>query len=157
LASYLLTRFASQLGRRFEGIGQATMERLVNYNWPGNIRELANVMERSVILCTQPWLTIEPHVLLGTSHIKVEPNGADEPTAQPVPDQSPITGVATDSLESIEKSHILHVLEKTNWRIEGDAGAAQILGLHPNTLRSRMKKLGLSRNQLNGGSKRQGN
>jgi formate hydrogenlyase transcriptional activator len=157
LASYLLTRFASQIGRRFEGIEQATMDRLVNYNWPGNIRELANVMERSVILCTQPWLTIEPHVLLGTSHIKLEPNGAAEPTAQPVPDQSPITGVATDSLESIEKSHILHVLEKTNWRIEGDAGAAQILGLHPNTLRSRMKKLGLSRNQFHGGSKRQGN
>ncbi|MFO0941239.1 MAG: helix-turn-helix domain-containing protein [Pirellulales bacterium] len=49
------------------------------------------------------------------------------------------------SLEAIEKSHILRVLENANWRIEGESGAAQILGLHPNTLRSRLKKLGLNR------------
>jgi transcriptional regulator of acetoin/glycerol metabolism len=119
-----------------------------------NIRELENVMERSVILCSGERLIIDPHVLLGTLNATSNPMPRDDlaegtqlkPEALGTKDSaSTAVHLASGSLESIEKSHILSVLGQTNWRIEGEGGAAQILGLHPNTLRSRMKKLGITR------------
>lgn len=153
LANYFLARFGSQMGKRFQGIHPETMARLLAYAWPGNIRELENVMERSVILCSGEWLMIDPHVLRGTfSADSHRPFAIDQPsTIQHSSAASNLETSSTEScqtprsLESIEKSHILTVLGQTNWRIEGEAGAAQILELHPNTLRSRIKKLGLSR------------
>ena len=114
-----------RVGRRFEGFAQRVLPRLAAYPWPGNVRELENILERAVILSTGPLLDVDPEVLEVPS-----------PEAQ---------GTVDGSLEEIEKSHILHVLGKTRWVIEGPQGAAAILGLHPNTLRSRLKKLGLSR------------
>ncbi len=106
-------------------------------------------MERSVILSTTDWLTIEPHVLLGTLNASTNQSGFDRQVSSQLTTETnkKADSISADeeSLESIEKSHILSVLGKANWRIEGEAGAAQILGLHPNTLRSRMKKLGISR------------
>jgi formate hydrogenlyase transcriptional activator len=153
LASYFLARFASQMGKRFQGIHPETLERLVAYAWPGNIRELENVMERSAILGSGEWLTIDPHVLRGVFHLSNQASSnlgqpsttQNNSESQTVQDATTVVHPATQTLESIEKSHILTVLGQTNWRIEGEGGAAQILDLHPNTLRSRIKKLGLNR------------
>jgi formate hydrogenlyase transcriptional activator len=125
LARFLLDKFAARVGRRFEGIEPGTMRRLVAYPWPGNVRELENVLERAVILGTGPTLEVDPDVL---GQPGVEPAG--RPSA---------------ALEDVERAHILAVLQQTRWVIDGARGAAVVLGIHPNTLRSRLKKLGLSR------------
>ena len=117
-------RFAARAGKRIEGVSRETMQRLVSYRWPGNIRELENVLERAVILASGPILDFEID--------------GDRPVAA-APDVPPT------SLEDVERRHILGVLGQTDWVIEGPRGAAGILGLHPNTLRSRLKKLGITR------------
>jgi len=113
------------VGRRFEGIDPDTLHRLMAYPWPGNVRELQNVLERAVILATGPVFDLDPDVFGQT---EAEPSG--KPSA---------------ALEDVERKHILAVLQQTKWVIDGQRGAAAVLGLHPNTLRSRLKKLGLSR------------
>jgi formate hydrogenlyase transcriptional activator len=125
LAVFLLEKFALRVGRRFEGFAPRALLQLAAYPWPGNVRELENILERAVILSAGPLLDVDPEVL-------------EVPSLE-------AQGTVAGSLEEIEKSHILHVLGKTRWVIEGSQGAAAILGLHPNTLRSRLKKLGLSR------------
>jgi transcriptional regulator with GAF, ATPase, and Fis domain len=125
LAQYLLDKSAARIGRRMDRIDPGTLHRLKQYRWPGNIRELENVIERAAILATGPTLRVEPDVL-GQS--------AAEPVTKP-----------SASLEDVERNHILMVLAQTNWVIDGARGAATILGLHPNTLRSRLKKLGVAR------------
>jgi formate hydrogenlyase transcriptional activator len=124
LAKFLLDKYSARIGRRFEGIEPGTLRRLMAYPWPGNVRELENVLERAVILATGPMLDVDPDVLGLPASELVQTSG---------------------SLEEIERSYILNVLRRTHWVIEGHQGAAAILGLHPNTLRSRLKKLGLSR------------
>jgi formate hydrogenlyase transcriptional activator len=128
LANYFATRFASRLGRTIHGIHPETMERLVKYAWPGNIRELENILERAVILANGAEITVSPEML---------------PTVA-VP-RAVSNSLPATNLEAVERDHIVAVLEQANWVIEGTRGAAQVLGLHPNTLRSRMKKLGISR------------
>ncbi|HEX3448647.1 MAG TPA: sigma 54-interacting transcriptional regulator, partial [Isosphaeraceae bacterium] len=125
LAQYLLDKFATRVARRFDGIDSATLRRLVAYPWPGNVRELQNVLERAVILSAGPALEVEPDVLGYT-------------------DDAP-AGRASAVLEVVDRDHIRAILQETKWVIDGPRGAAVILGLHPNTLRSRLKKLGLSR------------
>jgi formate hydrogenlyase transcriptional activator len=89
------------------------------------MRELENVLERAFILATDAVLEIEPGILLTTAGVS---------SAQARPD-----------LETVERDHISAVLHETNWVIDGPKGAAKILGLHPNTLRNRLKKLGIER------------
>jgi PAS domain S-box-containing protein len=131
LAHFLVEKFATRIGKRIEGISPATLRRLLDYPWPGNVRELENVLERAVILACSPVLEIDTSVL---------PSG---PTSADVADIGPREQVST--LVEVEGEHIRTVLRQTNGVIDGPAGAARILGLHPNTLRSRMKKLGISR------------
>ena len=126
LVRFLVDKFAARLGKRVTGIGQGTMDLLVSYRWPGNVRELENVLERAVILADGPELEIDPEVL-------------------PVADTAPAADSGERSLIAVEKDHILAVLRQTNWVIEGPGGAAKALALHPNTLRSRLKKLGIVR------------
>jgi PAS domain S-box-containing protein len=130
LALFLVNKFAARIGKRIDGIDKETMRRLLGYPWPGNVRELENVIERAVILAAVPTLTIGADVLPAT----VEAPACEEPARE-----QPAT------LEANEKEHILTVLRQTNGVVEGPRGAAKILGLHPNTLRSRMKKLGIRR------------
>jgi PAS domain S-box-containing protein len=130
LVHFLVNKFATRTGKRIEAIGKNTWERLLAYRWPGNVRELENVLERAVILAKGTTLEIGPHVLSGTS---------DETFADLSGSVPPAT------LDAKQYSHIIAVLQQTGWVIEGPRGAAKILGLHPNTLRSRMKRLGIRR------------
>jgi PAS domain S-box-containing protein len=130
LALFLAGKFAARIGKRIDGVDRETMRRLVAYPWPGNVRELENVIERAVILAAGTTLTIGADVL----PVNIEPAATEDQAAEP-----PAT------LEANEREHILTVLGQTNWVVEGPRGAAKILGLHPNTLRSRMKKLGIRR------------
>jgi formate hydrogenlyase transcriptional activator len=125
LAQYLLDKFGARIARRFDGIAPATLRRLMAYSWPGNVRELQNVLERAVILATGPTLEVDPDVF-------------GQPGAER--DHEP-----SAALEDVERNHILAVLKQTKWVIDGPRGAAAVLRLHPNTLRSRLKKLGVAR------------
>jgi transcriptional regulator with GAF, ATPase, and Fis domain len=135
LVHYLVNKFALRIGRTIDAIDRETMRRLQSYPWPGNVRELENVLERAVILACGPVLEIGADVL---------PAGGEEPplATGPVPADAP---ARTPTLEELERDHIAAVLRQTNGVIDGPRGAARLLDLHPNTLRSRMKKLGIRR------------
>lgn len=135
------------IGARIESVGKATLERLPRYSWPGNIRELENILERAVILSNGPTLEIDPEVFASTTAARsakapLMPAGS-ESNRQPAASTGPAPPL--ESLESNTRNHILAALEQSGWVIDGPRGAAKILGLHPNTLRSRMKKLGIVR------------
>ncbi|MGH7820483.1 MAG: helix-turn-helix domain-containing protein, partial [Candidatus Binatia bacterium] len=109
--------------------------------WPGNVRELENVIERAVILSAGEELEVPREVL--------EPRGSSMP-ARAAPGTATVPAVVDEArsartLEEVERGHILAVLERTGWRIEGVDGAARVLRIHPSTLRSRMVKLGIRR------------
>ncbi len=148
LVQFLVAAFSMRVGVRIESVGRATMERLVCYHWPGNIRELENVLERAIILSNGPMLEIDPAVF-GTS-LQTGTPGSERVAPGSHAVTSPfaggeIPGGSLESLEENERTHILAALDQTGWVIEGSRGAATILEIHPNTLRSRMKKLGISR------------
>jgi len=138
LTSFFVERYSRQLGKQITGVAQDTMEILSRYDWPGNIRELQNVIERAVVLSRGSVLRLGRDLLPLSAEAAI--NGEMVITS-PSNDAPP-------SLEQVEKRHILEILTQTKWVIEGPNGAARILELHPNTLRSRMKKLGLDRNSL---------
>jgi PAS domain S-box-containing protein len=131
LAHFLVKKFAMWIGKSIEQISAEALARLSAYDWPGNVRELENIIERAVILSSGPVLDIEPDVFVPRA---AGPQFAGEPSFT--------------SLEGIERAHICKILDETNWIIEGPKGAARALGLHPNTLRSRLKKLGIARPAL---------
>jgi formate hydrogenlyase transcriptional activator len=150
LVMYFLAQFCKRFGKKIDTVTQDTMNRLVEYHWPGNIRELQNVIERAVILSQGSVLVLEQDLLSphesGTptaDHGGQEPQRAGSSAEAGVTAASPASPLP--SLETLEQSHIRAVLERTAGVIEGPNGAARILGLHPNTLRSRMKKLGIKR------------
>jgi predicted ATPase/transcriptional regulator with GAF, ATPase, and Fis domain len=126
LAAFFLATLSKRLGKPLEGFTARSMERLRHYNWPGNVRELQNVVERASILAHGPIVDLQPDLLPASSG-----RAESAPTAP--------------TLDEVERQHILRIVRQVNWVIEGQKGAASILGLHPNTLRSRMKKLGIAR------------
>jgi formate hydrogenlyase transcriptional activator len=148
LVHLLVTRFAARVGVRIESVGKATMERLGRYSWPGNVRELENVLERAVILSNGPTLEIDPEVFASAAATRSANAGPPTPSGSES-HESAATGAGPipplESLESSTRTHILAALEQSGWVIDGPRGAARVLGLHPNTLRSRMKKLGIVR------------
>ncbi len=123
LVALFTARLSKKLGKPIDGVSRRGMERLLAYRWPGNVRELQNVIERAAILALGPVLDLEDSLL---------------PSLERAPQRA-------ESLEALERDHIATVLGKTGGVIEGRRGAAALLGLHPNTLRSRMKKLGIDR------------
>jgi formate hydrogenlyase transcriptional activator len=161
LAMFFLSRFSRQFGRAMDSVSQETIELMMNYDWPGNIREMQNLIERGVVLSNGSILSIDRGLLQSsqTGH-----TGQTVQTAQPAsealprvvaqaaarPAAPPPSGVdapstSAASLEDLQRQHIIKVLSQTNWVIEGEKGAAKMLNLHPNTLRSRLKKMGIQR------------
>ena len=144
LTSFFVERFARQLGKQGIAIAQETIDALTQYDWPGNIRELQNVIERAVVLSQGPILRLGRDLLPFSNDDPEPANEVGDGTSSDKP-KSEGDLSAHLSLQQVEKRHILEVLAKTEWVIEGPRGAAKLLGLHPNTLRSRMKRLGIGR------------
>ena len=120
----------------FEG----TLRRLVEYSWPGNVRELQNVIERGVILSPSNLLVLDREFSLAGDEARAAT--VAQTLESIISDASSLPGT---SLREAERRHIESALAATNWVIEGEKGAARILDVHPNTLRSRMKKLNIQR------------
>jgi len=122
LAENFVKRFNLKLSKCITKIPAKTIKQLQSYSWPGNIRELENVIERAVIISPSSHLIVEQ---------LQKPDFEEENKLLPLSD--------------FERQYIIKVLEKTYWRVEGPDGAARILDMHPETLRSRMRKLGIQR------------
>jgi PAS domain S-box-containing protein len=145
LAMFFVQKFAKKLGKHITQVSDDVMRRLTDYSWPGNIRELQNVIERAVILSPGNALVLAEELRA--------PTNPGAPASKPASSQSIATAApagmpalpGNGSLEEVERSHIESVLKQTNWMIEGERGAARILNLNPSTLRSRMQKLGIKR------------
>ena len=134
LVKFFVTKFNKKIGRTFEAVEQETLALLQDYRWPGNVRELESVIERAVITSQGSALRVldrlEPSRPSGEQQVeRVEKEVA--PTVR--------------ALGEMERDHILHALQKTGWRVEGSAGAAEILGINSSTLRGRMRKHGIRR------------
>ena len=135
LVRHFVQQFSRRLGKNIDSIPSATMEALSEYPWPGNIRELQNVIERAVIISTGSVLNVPIADLRGRSHsssqAKTEsPHLSDARSARKAVDET-------------ERKRILHVLEQTLWTVSGPDGAAARLGLKRSTLQYRMQKLGI--------------
>jgi transcriptional regulator with GAF, ATPase, and Fis domain len=129
----IINRRQDEVRRHIDEVPARDMRALQSYDWPGNVRELENVIERALILSTGPTLRVEEFA-----------GGASIPRAA---DQS-ILSSPPRTLDAVDREHIRAVLERCGWRVNGEGNAAAVLGLHPNTLRSRMKKLGVARPRL---------
>ncbi len=124
LVQHFTKKFSARFGKNISDIPPSTVKSLQHYPWPGNVRELEHVVERAVILSESSSLVVGDWFFKASS--------PEDPK-----------GLVT--LEEHERQYILRVLDHTDWKVSGDQGAAQILGLKPTTLESRMKKLGIRR------------
>lgn len=141
LAMFFLSRYSRNLGKRMEGVSAAATERFSTYSWPGNVRELQNVIERAVILSPGPLLEVDTDLMsVSTSETLHDITRKVAEVVQPI-EPAP----ALKTLDEVERDHISAVLLQTRGVIEGANGAAKTLGMHPNTLRHRMEKLGIKR------------
>ena len=143
LTMFFLEKYARKLGRPISHVTEETMSRLCAYSWPGNIRELQNVIERAVVLSKGPALKIEESGLFDFP--RAEALASILPRSPILSSPPAPASSRVPSLEEVERQHIVDVLTQVNWRIEGDRGAAKLLNLQPSTLRSRMQKLGIVR------------
>jgi len=125
MVNAFMERYSRKLGKQITSIQKGTMKALQDYPWPGNVRELESIIERAVILCPGPVLQLTDKLAIS----------------------SPALSSAVRTLEEAERHQILKILSETGWRIEGKDGASAILGLNPSTLRARMHKLGIVRQE----------
>ena len=121
LVRAMVQEFGPSFGKAIERIPKRNMDALERYHWPGNIRELRNVVERAMILNNGPTLVVD------------------------LPDNSAATTSVEMSFEEMERMHIISVLDSTGWRVRGKQGAAEKLHLNPSTLESKMRRLGIKR------------
>jgi DNA-binding NtrC family response regulator len=126
LVDHFIKKFALEFKKDIRNISKADLTRLAEYDWPGNIRELINLIERSVISSESDTLRI---------------------AWQKNHDSHQEQSKSVSFISVMERDHILNVLKNSNWKINGENGAAEKLGLNPNTLRSRMKKLHIFREE----------
>jgi len=119
----IIHRRQHELGRHIEHVSESAMQALCRYSWPGNVRELGNVIERALILSP----------------------GADLQLDSFIASQAALPPEKSERADAVERNHFLEVLERCNWRIDGQGNAADCLGLNPSTLRSRLRKLGIAR------------
>jgi len=136
----LVRHFTQQFSRRMkkvmETIPSATMDALCRYQWPGNIRELQNVVERAVIISTGPVLSVD------VSDLRFP---KDSRTVEQSASPKPTNGALHNVLEATERGHILEALQRCNWVVAGPSGAAARLGMKRSTLQKRIHKLGIAR------------
>jgi len=125
LVNHFVNQFNSRIGRQISSIPQSVLDTLQAYNWPGNIRELQNVIERAVIVSS----------------------GSQLKLSESLENTSPQAREAL-TLDDLEKQHILKIMEMTGWRVRGQSGAAELLGLKPTTLEAKMVKLGIKKESL---------
>jgi formate hydrogenlyase transcriptional activator len=142
LAMFFVQKHAKRIGRTVDSVSRESLDRLAAYSWPGNVRELENVIERALVLAhggvldaAQGLMPAEP-----AAGARLAVAAAANPVISVARAASP-----AGRLDDVERAHIAATLDQTGWVIEGPRGAARILDMHPNTLRSRLKKLGLER------------
>jgi DNA-binding NtrC family response regulator len=141
LTRAFVAELSARMNKRIESISEEALARLVAYPWPGNIRELQNVLERAVILCEGSVLEVPP--LPGSPRAVTSaalPASMPQAMSAPASAQNP-----ADQLDAVNRTHILAVLQATGWVIAGPKGAAARLGMKRSTLHFRMKKLGIAR------------
>jgi PAS domain S-box-containing protein len=127
LVKHFCQKHEGKVGKKVTDISSEVMDALMTYDWPGNIRELENIIERAMILSRNG--TLEFGEWVPTQKIEIGKTSSSSPV----------------KLEDVEKEHIIEALKKTNWKVSGEKGAAKILGLNPTTLEARMKKMGIKR------------
>jgi transcriptional regulator with GAF, ATPase, and Fis domain len=132
LVSHYARQIAERLGKSITEVPAQVMRELTRYDWPGNIRELQNVIERAVIVSPDGVLRLPEPLMQSTTALANESRMSNDSTI-------------VSTLDEAEREHILRALEATGWRINGPKGAAAMLKMHPSTLRFRMKKLGLTK------------
>ena len=121
LVSHFVSVYNRKLGKQIDVIPKWTLDDLMDYDWPGNVRELENMVHRAVIISQGSELMLD------------------------VPKRLTGRPLNTDTMEEVERQHIMNTLSSCQWKIEGKGAAAELLGIHPSTLRSRMKKLGIQK------------
>jgi PAS domain S-box-containing protein len=141
LVSHFVGQLAKKMGKEIKTIPQDAMAALQHYDWPGNIRELRNVIERAVIITRGSALRLSDDMGNRTS-------GEGTPYPGTPFDSEPSQFPAAETLEQSEYNLILRTLKRVNWKVEGAGGAAELLDIHPSTLRTRMKKLGITRSSI---------
>ncbi|MGH7845478.1 MAG: sigma-54-dependent Fis family transcriptional regulator [Candidatus Binatia bacterium] len=139
LASAFAAKFAQRMGRSIEPLSEECKQRLKAYSWPGNVRELQNVIERAVITSRNGRLNLDRALPDGCSAIP-EPRFARQ-EAQDIANRI----LQIRELQQLERENVMRALESTAWRVAGKDGAAEILGINPSTLNSRIKALGIQR------------
>jgi formate hydrogenlyase transcriptional activator len=141
LVMFFLDRFNKKLGKQIDQVPMETMSRLTSYDWPGNVRELQNIIERAAILSSGHILVLGPEFGGAESAGRVADPGRPKGTLR----EQPGLPTQATTMDEIARRHIVAVLSQTAGVINGAQGAARILNLHPNTLRSRLRKLGIAR------------
>jgi len=136
LAANFAGKFAQRMGRSIESLSENCIRRLQAYSWPGNVRELQNVIERAVITARDGRLNLDRALPETAKEI-----GAETVTAG----EAPRRVRTAKELEELERANLVAALEATGWRVAGETGAAQLLGMKPTTLSSRIKALGIER------------
>ncbi len=127
LVKHFLQKYEGKMGKKITNVPAKVIDTMLGYDWPGNIRELENLIERAMIL--SPGDSLEYGDWLPSVHSISSENGKSSPS----------------TLEDVEREHIIETLKKVNWKVSGEKGAAKILGLNATTLEARMKKLGIKR------------
>src|SRR3984885_15322008 len=138
LVAFYIARFSKRLGKKIDGVSRESMQNLMNYPWPGNIRELQNVIERAAILATEPTLRLDLQLM---PILSSKTDGEFMAMSAPDNEQASTRSL---TLDEVDRNHILAVLQQTGGVIDGPKGAAKMVNIHPNTLRHRMKKLGIT-------------
>jgi len=137
LATHFISKYASRMGKHIAPVSTEIEKRLNGYSWPGNVRELQNVIERGVITARDGQLNLE-YALPGKDSLRQK--------GETVPEAMPAGQIlTTQEMRRIERDNLLRALHQSKWRVAGEQGAAQLLGMPASTLQSRMKALAIER------------
>jgi DNA-binding NtrC family response regulator len=133
---YLVDRYAKKAGKRIRSVSKNTLDLFQGYDWPGNIRELQNVVERAVVLCEGGIFCVDPSWLAPASSSRTSPN------------QTTLTIPLVADLAERERARIENALREAEGLISGPTGAAAKLGIPRQTLESKIRKLGINRRRF---------